>query len=146
MTQSTANLSGQVRPTIVGVVDDVLLGSPVARSLGIVLESLEIDRAVVRLPFQTSNITFGTVVHGGVIATLIDVVSAAASLSGATGVFKGGVTSNMSISYLAPADGADLMAEAVIVRRGRSQNVSDVVVRSDSNQIVAKAIVTCVLF
>jgi uncharacterized protein (TIGR00369 family) len=86
------------------------------------------------------------VVHGGAIATLVDVAGAAASASGAAPEVGGGATSSLALSYLAPADGVDLAAEARVIQRGRSQTVSDVEVRDPSGRLVAKGLVTSRLF
>lgn len=132
---------------IAHLVADVLIGSPFARTLGLVLDTLVVDRVVVRLPFGTRIVTVGRIVHGGVLASLIDVSGAAASASGCDpAALGGGATSAMAISYLAPADGVDLAAEAVVVRRSRSQTVSDVTVRDPAGTIVAKALVTSRIF
>ena len=136
----------QVHPRVAALVDEFLIRSPVARFLGIQLESLEVDRVVMRLPFRESNVVLGGVLHGGVIAALIDSAGAAASMSGAGESFNGGATSGMSISYLEQVDRSALTAEAVTVRRGRSQNVADVTVRLENGKIAAKALVTCRLF
>ena len=120
-----------VDPRMTARIVDVLLGSPVARQLGIGLVTAARDRVVLALPFRPGNVTLGRIVHGGVIATLVDVAGAAASASGADGAdVAGGATGNLTIHYLAPADGCDLVAEAVVVKRGRRQTVSDVTVRA----------------
>lgn len=132
---------------IARLVADVLIGSPVARTLGLVLDVLAVDRVVLRLPFAAHNVTVGRIVHGGVLASLIDVAGAAASASGCDAdAIGGGATSAMAISYLAPADGVDLTAEAVVVQRSRGQTVSDVTVRDPAGTIVAKALLTSRIF
>ena len=128
------------------LVRDVLIGSPVARSLGIELAEIAPDRVVLRLPFSPGNITVGTIVHGGVIATLIDTAAASASASGLVEMPRGAATSNMTISYLAPADGTDLTAEAVVIRRGKRQTVEEVAVRGADGTLVARALVTSQIF
>ena len=128
------------------MVEELLIGSPVARALGIELESLEVDRAVLALPFRPQNVTVGDIVHGGVIATLIDVAGVAAALSGvAAEGFGGCATSGLSISYLAAAKGSALRAEASTLRRSRRQAVADVSVFAGSS-LVAKALATVSLF
>ena len=128
------------------LIEEVLIGSSLARRLGIALTRLEPDRVVLALPFRADNATVGTIVHGGAIATLIDVAGAAASASGAGPEAKGGATSSLAISYLAPADHVPLTAEARVVQRGRTQTVSDVDVRDHAGRLVAKALVTSRLF
>ena len=130
-----------VHPQTEKLIRDVLIGSPVARALGISLDTVEVDRVVLRLPFSPENVTLGAIVHGGVIATLIDVAGAAASFSG-VGPEMRGATSSLAISYLAAADGTDLVAEARIIQRGRSQTVAEVVVRSADGRLVAQALST----
>lgn len=130
-----------------GWIEDVLARSPFATLLGIELVQAETDRVVMRLPFRPQLTTVGSVVHGGVIASLIDVTGAAASASGlADGEAVGGATANLTIAYLAAGDGRELTAEALVIQRGRSQTVSDVVVRDDTGQLVAKGMVTSRIF
>jgi uncharacterized protein (TIGR00369 family) len=128
------------------LVTEVLMGSALAQRLGIALDTLEPDRVVLRMPFRADNVTVGSIVHGGAIATLIDVAGAAASASGAPKGVKGGATSTLTVSYLAPADGVDLSAEARVIQRGRSQTVSDVEVCDPAGRLVAKGLVTSRLF
>lgn len=132
----------QVDPRMVRWVDDILLASPLARSLGIVRTALAVDRVVLAMPFNPASVTLGSIVHGGAIATLIDIAGAASSASGAGGDdLAGGATANLTIHYLAPADGCDLEAEAIVVKRGARQSVSEIRVRS-SDTLVATAVIT----
>ncbi|MDQ0139642.1 uncharacterized protein (TIGR00369 family) [Cupriavidus necator] len=132
------------------MVDNVLIGSPVARALGVRVASLAPDHVELEMPFLPTNVTHGSIVHGGVIATLIDIAGAAAAASGASAdEVKGGATSSLSIQYLAPARGAALRAVAVVVRRGRKQVVLDVSVYAeapDEGVLVAKALMSSAMF
>lgn len=142
----TVSPSAAVDPRMRGWIDQVLLSSPIARTLGIVLVSAAPDRIVLGLPFKPENITVGRIVHGGVIATLVDIAGAAASASGADAdEVTGGATGNFTLHYLAPADGVDLEAEAVVVQRSRRQTVSDITVRAGT-KVVAKALLTSAVF
>ena len=135
-----------VDPRMALWVTEVLLGSPVARTIGIHLVALDIDRVVMALPFKPDNVTLARIVHGGVIATLIDIVGAASSASGADGeAVRGGATGNLTIQYLAPADGCDLEAEAIVIKRGKRQTVSDITVRA-GDVVIAKALLTSAIF
>ncbi|HEU4985569.1 MAG TPA: PaaI family thioesterase [Rhizobiaceae bacterium] len=128
-------------------IDEVLAGSPLARHLGVTVCSVEQDRVILHLPFKPANVTVDDVVHGGVIATLIDIAGAAASASGIRdSEASGGATATISISYLAAARSADLTAEAVVIQRSRTQTVSDVSVRDPSGVLVAKGMVTSRIF
>jgi len=134
---------------LVQTIEHLLVGSPVARTLGIGLVALARDRAVLGLPFSPGNVTLGDTVHGGVIAALIDVAGVAAAASWVDSKrLRGGATARLAISYLAPAQGVGLRAEAVVVRRGTRQVVADVTVLADdaNGTLVAKALVTVSLF
>ena len=128
-------------------IDNVVATSPVAATLGIAIAEAEPDRVLVALPFRPRNVTVGSIVHGGVIATLIDIAGAAASGSAlGDGEATGGATAQMTVAYLAPADGCDLLAEAHVIQRGKSQTVSDVFVRDHEVRLVAKGMVTSRIF
>ena len=137
-------------PSMRRMVQDVLMGSPVARALGVQLDVLKPEHVELVLPFRPENITVGNMVHGGVIATLIDIAGAAAAASGADPEqVKGGATGSLTIQYLAPANGAGLRAVATVVRRGRRQVVSDVEVYAeerDGGTLVAKALMSSTMF
>lgn len=136
-----------IHPKFTAMIDGVLIGSPVAKALGIRLGDAEPERVVLQLPFRTDNVTHSDIVHGGVIASLIDVAGAAVSATNADPErHKGGATSSLTVSYLAPARGTGLVAEAKTVQRGGSQVVSDVSVWAEDGVLVAKALVTSRLF
>ena len=124
------------------LLERITMGSPVARGLGLDLVQAEPDLTILRLPFRPQNITFEDVVHGGTIATLIDIAAAAAFVAGATREMTGGVTSNMFISYLSPARGCDLFAEARPLKRGGSQTTCEVTVLDPDGTLIAKGTAT----
>lgn len=135
-----------VDPRIRRMVEQILVQSPVARTLGVQLDVLERDHVELLLPFSPSNVTVGEMVHGGVIATLLDIAGAAASASAADAdTMKGGATGNLTVQYLAPANGATLRAVAEVVRRGKRQVVCDVSAYAegpDEGVMVAKALMS----
>ncbi|CAG2144120.1 PaaI family thioesterase [Cupriavidus numazuensis] len=137
-------------PRMRQMVEEVLIGSPVARALGVQLDVLKPEHVELVLPFRHENITVGNMVHGGVIATLIDIAGAAASASGADPEhMKGGATNSLTVQYLAPANGTSLRAVATVVRRGRRQVVSEVEVYAeepDAGTLVAKALMSSTMF
>lgn len=139
-----------VGPHNAAMIDKVLGGSPVARALGIRFDVVEVDHVEVLLPFSMANITVGDMVHGGVIATLIDVAGAAAAFTDVDlEVVKGGATGSLSIQYLAPAKSAALRAVADVVRRGRRQVATEVSVYAEGDDgavLAAKALMSTTLF
>ncbi len=116
--------------------------SPFVGHVGITLEELEPDRAVLSLPFSEKVVTIGDVVHGGAIASLADTAAMAASW--ATDEVPDnlrGTTVGLTITYLTAASSQDLTAEARVIRRGKNLCFVDVEI-SGSSGLVAKALVT----
>jgi uncharacterized protein (TIGR00369 family) len=117
--------------------------SPFGRLLGLRLEAIEDDRVELVLPFREEMATYGDVVHGGAISTLVDVAATAAAWSAAEpeSVTKG-ATVGFSVSLLRAARGQDLRADARVVRRGRSICFCEVDVVDAEGRGVAKGLVT----
>lgn len=79
-------------------IENVVLQAPVARTLGITVRSADVDRVILLMPFSEALTTTPGVLHGGVIATSIDTVGAAASASGVSpdDEASGGILSTLS--------------------------------------------------
>ena len=117
--------------------------SPFPSLVGLDLDEIEEDRVVMSLPFRDELVTIGTVVHGGAIATLIDTAATAAAWATPTPPENlRGTTVALNVSYLKAADGADLRAEAKVLRRGRSLSFIDVDVTDGDGSLVAKGTAT----
>jgi len=150
-----AEPSKPVEPRNAAMIESVLIASPVARALGIRIDSLSADHVEMLLPFSMANITVGDIVHGGVIATLIDVAGAAAAFSAVDlDVVKTGATGSLSIQYLAPARAVTLRAVADVLRRGKRQVGTEVSVYAEQDVegvgdaeavLVAKALMSTAL-
>lgn len=116
--------------------------SPFLRLLGARAEVVEEDRAVLALPFRDDLVTIGDQVHGGALSSLID--SAATVAAWATvepPASLRGTTVDMNVAFVSGARGVDLVAEASVVRRGRSLVFVEVTARA-ADQVVAKGLVT----
>ena len=125
------------------VIRGFLPASPLVGHLGIELQSLGPDRAVLRLPFAQHLATIGDVVHGGAIGALVDTAAMAASWS--TDEIPDdlrGTTVGLSLDFLAAGRGQDLTATARVLRRGSSLCFCDVEVAGQDGRLVAKALVT----
>jgi uncharacterized protein (TIGR00369 family) len=80
-------------------------------------------------------------VHGGAIAALADVaVMAAAWAAADVPDSLRGVTTSMSMQFLAPARATDLIAIGRVLRRGKTLVNCDVDVVTPEGEAVAKAI------
>jgi uncharacterized protein (TIGR00369 family) len=117
--------------------------SPFAALLGIALEEIDDGHVVLRMPFDASRTTFGDIVHGGAIATLIDVATMAAAWAGAPLPEKlRGVTVGLSTQFLDAARAEDLLAEGRVLRRGSTITTCEVEVRGEDGRRVAQALGT----
>jgi len=125
------------------VMREFLPQSPFVQHLGLELVEIDAGSAQLRAPFRPELATIGETVHGGAIATLMDTAAMVAAWSDADIPENlRGTTVSLSVSYLAPAQGEDLLAEAVVVHRGRRLVTVDVKATSSSGTVVAKALVT----
>jgi uncharacterized protein (TIGR00369 family) len=116
---------------------------PLAAKLGIVAEVLSGDEVRLRMPFDATNTTLGDMVHGGAIATLADMTVMAAAWAGAdVPDALRGVTTSLSMQFLAPARASDLIGVGRALRRGRTLAHCDVDIVTPEGEAVAKAIAT----
>jgi len=93
--------------------------SPYSRFLGVKLDAVDEHGARLRLPYRDENSNPGQVLHGGCAASIGAIAGQAiarAALGAETGPFH---TAQMQVSYLAAAIGAEVVADARLLRRGR---------------------------
>jgi uncharacterized protein (TIGR00369 family) len=109
--------------------------------LGLQPEEATTDFGRMRLPFKADLQQARGLVHGGVIASLIDSVGVLA-IKATMPEAIGGSTVSMTVNYLAPARQIDLIAEAHIIRRGRSIVFLDVDVFAPDGERIAKGQLT----
>lgn len=110
-----------------GTLAEMVRRSPYHRHLGLELVSGDAGEGRVRLGMDIGPDLMrsddGDGLHGGAIASLID-VAAAYAVQLVAG--DGGVTVALSVDYLRPIIGARAEAEARVVKSGRTQAVVDV--------------------
>jgi uncharacterized protein (TIGR00369 family) len=127
------------------LIAEFLKHSKFVRHLGMELGSIEDDNAVLVLPFAEEVVTIGDIVHGGAVTALIDTAAMAASWSAIE--FDGeppkGTTVGLTVDFLAAARAQDLVADAHVLRRGKSLCFSEVKVTGDDDStLVATGLVT----
>ena len=130
-------------PSGADIIRQWLRTSPFVGYLSIELVALAPGTATLRLPYDKTVTTIGSVVHGGAIATLIDTAGAAAAWSDAevpTNIR--GTTVSLAISYLAAAEDEDIQAVARVLSRGRSLVYLDIEATTASGKAVAKGLAT----
>jgi uncharacterized protein (TIGR00369 family) len=104
--------------------------------LGLECVAAEEDTVKLRLPFREDFLAdeAGTYVHGGVIASLIDV---AGDFALVTTFGRGLPTVDLRVDYLRPALKEDLIATAIVVKKGRSLSLCDIVIENDAGKKIA---------
>ncbi len=97
---------------------DVLAAQPFSALLGAELLELGSGTAMLQVALREELLQQHGIAHGGVIAYLTDnaIAFAAGSIQGVTAV-----TAGLALSFLRPGTGEFLLAEARVVRAGRSR-------------------------
>ncbi|MDE7251605.1 MAG: PaaI family thioesterase [Acetatifactor sp.] len=104
---------------------------------GIVIDSAEPGKAVCSMTLEERHMNENNVPMGGAIFTLADFVCAIASNGYSE---KKTVSQNVSITFLAPAKGKRLIAEASLLRQGRTTALYAADVRDELGTYVAHAV------
>ena len=106
------------------------------------LELLEAagGKARLRLPVSPAVENINHTLHGGAIATLVDVAGTIAIMSGDRGG-RPGVTTDLNVSYFASGQGT-VTAEAVVLKNGRTLAFVTVDIHRDDGVLVAQGRMT----
>jgi acyl-coenzyme A thioesterase 13 len=103
-------------------------------ALGMRLVAAEGGRARVTLPVERRVQNIGGALHGGAVATLVDVVGTIAIMS-ADRQARPGVTCDLNVSYLAPGKGV-VVAEAQVLKCGKTLAFVAVDVRREEDGVL----------
>jgi len=109
--------------------------------VALTIESAENGRARLRMKWRPEHALTSGLLHGGFLAILSD----AAVHTAADTLLKPGetlTTIELKTNFLAPVRGQDAIAEASIVKRGRTIVLGEVDIRVESGEIVGKSLVT----
>jgi uncharacterized protein (TIGR00369 family) len=114
---------------------------PFVSHLRILTETLGNGTAQLSVPVEAHLTNSLGTVHGGVIMSLLDVAlcTAARTLHPES---VGVITINMSTSFIGGGKGARLLADARVLKDGRSMSFVEAEAKNDDGSIVAKAIGT----
>ncbi|MFL2520874.1 MAG: PaaI family thioesterase [Halobacteriales archaeon] len=102
----------------------LLHNSPFHQFLGIQFEKYEPGEVMLKVPFREEllvNPELG-IIHGGVIASLLDIAGHYAIFSV---VGSKSPTINLSVDYLSPATNSDLLVHGEVIKIGSSTGVAD---------------------
>ncbi len=107
--------------------------APWVQDLGLSVEDIGKDSAVLRLAFSERLCRDNGVVCGQALMSLADSAMVFA-VSAAAGGYLPMTTVDQSMHFLRPAQKADLLAEAKVVRLGRSMAFGTIVVRTATDE------------
>jgi len=124
-------------PAYVAAVQELVASAPFPELMGMRLASMEIDRCTVELEIERRHLQPFGIVHGGVIATLIDTATFWAGflrLPDDAGL----VNVDLKLNYLeaVPEGGGRLRAEGTCLRPGRQVSYAEARVLDDSGRLV----------
>ena len=123
--------------------ENKLIGRGFGELLGIKVDQVEDGYCRLLLPFKPALSRGDDLIHGGVIAALIDKAGTAAAWSYRDIPSTArGATVGLTVNYLQGALSCDLIAEGRVVRRGGSITVADVEVKNEAGELIAKGPVT----
>jgi uncharacterized protein (TIGR00369 family) len=121
-------------------------GNPFHSLIGVELVERGSGYARCRLPV-VEKIRGGVAgsVHGGVLSALVDIVTLSAIASVVQPGEQMAGTAELNISYLRPAQGDAVIAEARVLKKGRTLAVVDVDLSGGDGRLVAKGRVSYAL-
>jgi len=125
-----------VNPAYVEALKKAVKNSPYPRHMAMELDHIELDRADVVINLADYHLQPFGIVHGGVLATLIDTAtfwSAFLRLPEEAGL----VNVDLKLNYLQPVARGRLMAQGNCIRHGKSLSYSEATVFDDKEVIVA---------
>ena len=115
---------------------------PVADLIGFTLTSVEPGRAVIELDADRRHANPMGTVHGGI---LCDIADAAMGMAYAAGLDEGETftTLELKINFLRPVWSGTLVAEGIVVQRGRTVGLTECSVTDEAGRLIARASSTC---
>ena len=102
--------------------------------LGLKMKELSVGRAELELPFNPSFKNARDIVHGGVIASMLDMTM---GVLGKSLGYDEVMTLNMGIQFLKPVGEETIYSEASIINEGRSASLIEAKLLDESGNIIA---------
>ncbi len=124
-----------------------LLNQEFMHHIGFNLDVIEAGKVEGRMQLEKKHLQQAGLVHGGVIATVADIVAGFSAYS-LVGVEDKVVTGELKISYLRPAKGDVLYAKGWVLKQGRKINFCEAevyVLNGDEAKLVAKATTSMII-
>lgn len=115
--------------------------APWVLELGLRVEEVGAGSTRVRLPFSGRLVRVGGTVCGQALMAFADTVTVLA-ISAASGGFRPMTTVSQTISFLKPVSGGDAIAEARVLRLGKTLAFGEVSIRADGRDDIAAHVTT----
>jgi uncharacterized protein (TIGR00369 family) len=129
-----------------GIIDGRFPAPPISRVLGFALVEVEEGRAVFAVQPEERHYNPIGLVHGGLLATLLDSAMGCAvhSTLASAGAYT---TLEIKVNFTRPVrmDTGLLRAEAKIIHRGKQTATAEGVVRDEKGRVYAHGTTTCLL-
>ena len=107
--------------------------APWVLDLGLRVESVAGNRAVLRLPLTDRLVRVGGMICGQALMSAADAAMVIA-LAGAFGGFKPVNTVSQNVSFMRPISGMDALVEARIIRLGKTLAFGEILLRADGEE------------
>ncbi len=117
--------------------DNNYINNPFDDFMGCQYERVSNTNIKVTMPIQPLFLNTIGVVHGGIISTLADI--AMGNTTKTTGNKQSVVTVDIKTSFLKGATGEFLVADAHLIKKGRTLNHVDCYIYDENNVLVAKS-------
>ena len=138
-----ADVASAEQASVAEMLSAYVAHAPFCTHLGLRADAVEHDHVRLAMPFAEQLVTVGDIIHGGAISSLIDTAATVAAWSGLESLADArGTTVSLTVNFVAAARAQDLVADARIVRRGRSICFCEVDVEDAGGTTVAKGLVT----
>jgi uncharacterized protein (TIGR00369 family) len=128
-------------PALEPAIRERFRSSEFARWMGITLVGLDVGESELRLDLEKHHLNPGGIVHGGVLATLLD-ASIGLALRSKIGMTTDHVTIELDVHYLSPARTGALIGRGRAVRVGGRVSYGEADVFGDDGKLLAKGTAT----
>jgi len=127
----------RLNPAYLASLYERVRAAPFPHHISMQLVEIELDRCRVELEAGTQHLQPFGIVHGGVIATLVDTATFWAAFAPIP-EDAGLVNVDLKLNYLEPGRPGRLIAEGTLVRGGRTVSYSEATIRSHDGRLLAR--------
>ncbi len=125
-----------VNAPYIQALQDLIRDAPFPRLMGMRLEAIDMDSATIVLDIDERHFQPFGIVHGGVLATLIDTATFWAAFLRLP-PHAGLVNIDLKLNYLQPANAGRLTATGRCIRPGRTLSYTEAHVRDERGDLLA---------